>query len=462
MPLKRFYYPHLSINSYLLYDERLNQGALIDPIRDIEPYIQFAQENGLVITDILETHVHADFISGAKELKARLGGKPKIHCSGLGGTEWTPRYADHIVQDREEFSIGSLRFQAWHTPGHTPEHLMWVVYDDSRAKQSPWIAFTGDLIFVGSLGRPDLLGEKAVLQQTKQLYDSIFRVVSELPDFVEIFPAHGAGSLCGQGISSQPSSTLGYERQYNPGFIEKGWMERMQRHLPAAPQYFKTVKKLNVEGPSLMPLTMPKAFSTLEEAIDCFLVDVRNPEEFARQHVRRSVNIPWGSFFSSWAGAVIPSNLSIALVLDEHSDLKAILSALRLIGYDRIIGYMDSHKLKTDGWESFPLISAEALSLKQREMKDSLYILDVRTDVEWAAGHIQGAHHIELNVLAKSLPEISKRTPIAVLCGKGNRASIAASLLKREGFENVSNVKGGMHAWNRAKLPSESQHKEII
>src|SRR5437867_6302647 len=206
--LQRFI-PGLAIASYLVADEKSKQAAVIDPVRDVEEYLRLAASNGnLKIEHILETHVHADFVSGAVELKARLNGAAQIHCSGMGGAEWTPKYADHVVRDGDEVRLGSIRLRALHTPGHTPEHICWELFDDSRSKDTPWLIFTGDFLFVGDVGRPDLLGEEARKQLAHQLYQSTFDRFKSLPDFVEVFPAHGAGSLCGKAIGSRRSSSL--------------------------------------------------------------------------------------------------------------------------------------------------------------------------------------------------------------------------------------------------------------
>src|SRR5438552_14987408 len=205
--------PGLAVASYIVGDEKTKQVAVIDPTRDVDEFLRIAQSNGnLNIAHILETHVHADFVSGAVELKSRLNGKPQIWTSAMGGAEWTPKYADHAVKNGEEVRVGSIHLRALHTPGHTPEHICWELFDDSRSKETPWLIFTGDFLFVGDVGRPDLLGDEARKQLAHELYESTFKRFASIADFVEVFPAHGAGSLCGKAIGSRRSSSLGYER----------------------------------------------------------------------------------------------------------------------------------------------------------------------------------------------------------------------------------------------------------
>ena len=216
MQIRHFYTPGLAINSFLIFDEEAKLGAVIDPTRQVERYLALALEENIEITDIIETHVHADFVSGAPELKAALFGKPIIHCSGMGGKAWIPKYADRIVQDHDEIRLGPVRLAVRHTPGHTPEHVMWLAFDERRSTSVAEVAFTGDLLFVGSVGRPDLLGAEAEEVLIKQLYRTLFQSMHPLPDFLEILPAHGAGSLCGKEIGNRLSSTLGYEKRCNP------------------------------------------------------------------------------------------------------------------------------------------------------------------------------------------------------------------------------------------------------
>src|SRR5439155_23905981 len=239
--------PGLAIASYMVGDEKAKEVAVIDPTRDVDEYIRVAKDEGLRITQILETHVHADFVSGSAELKARLKGEPVIHVSGMGGKEWTPPYADQVAQrEGHEVKVGSLRLAAMHTPGHTPEHVSWALFDDSRSKETPWLIFTGDFLFVGDVGRPDLLGEEARKALAHQLYQSVFEKLPPLADFTEIFPAHSSGSLCGKALSSRRSSTIGFERRFNGSLrpmAEAQWIERLLSGMPLAPPCFRRMTK---------------------------------------------------------------------------------------------------------------------------------------------------------------------------------------------------------------------------
>src|SRR4051812_6051301 len=245
--------PGLAIASYVVGDERTKQAAVIDPTRDVDDFLQIARDNGkLNITHVLETHVHADFVSGAVELKARLNGEPRIVCSGCGGNQWTPAYADVVARDGDEVTLGSIRLRCVHTPGHTPEHVCWALYDNTRSRETPWLVFTGDFLFVGGVGRPDLLGEQKRTALAHELYDTTFRRTAPWPDFVEVFPGHGAGSLCGKAIGSRRASSIGFERRFNASLQpmpEPGWGAKLMSGMPPAPPYFARVKKIKLDRP---------------------------------------------------------------------------------------------------------------------------------------------------------------------------------------------------------------------
>ncbi len=461
MFFKRIFTPHLAIYSYLLGDDKTKRCIVIDPIRHVAPYIVQAQAEGLTITDIVETHVHADFVSGSRELKHQLNEKPTIYASGMGGSQWVPHYADQVVQDGSSLTVGNLRLEALHTPGHTPEHVVWVCYDLTRGSDTPWFAFTGDLLFVDSVGRPDLLGQEALSTLSKQLYQSLFQRLAVLPDFVEILPAHGAGSLCGKSLSGRESSTLGYERLLNPYLKkepEEVWIQEIQKDLPIVPPYFRRLKVKNVEGPAL--LSTLKTFKEENETNctwkDLFLLDVRHPESFASMHLDGSLNIPLSPSFCHWAGWMLPENMPLGLVVQNNHMVADAIDQLRLMGFDQDIHIIPldeipSEKL-TGKTASFAMLEAEELG-KHQPPFESFYVLDVRTLSEWQSGHIPGAHHLELNQLEKAYQGLPKDRMIVSVCRSGIRASLAASLLKKQGFPHVMNMRGGMEAWKLSGLP---------
>ena len=460
--------PGLAIASYMVGDEKAKEVAVIDPTRDVDEFIDMARREGLRITHILETHVHADFVSGSAELKARLGGTPQVHSSGMGGREWTPPYADHVVKDGDEISVGSVRLRAIHTPGHTPEHVTWALYDDTRSREVPWLLFTGDFLFVGDVGRPDLLGEAARKELAHQLYQSVFGTLPPLPDYTEVFPGHGAGSLCGKAIGSRRSSTVGYERRFNPALREmpeSQWTETLLKGMPLAPPYFRRMKKMNAEGPRLLGHDLPgrQRFTAREihERLceHCMVVDVRTKEAFAAAHVPGSINIPLGPNLPTWAGWVLPYDKKLVIVPASPAEVPEVVTHLIRVGLDDVQGYMEDG---IDAWENhgFAIAKLETLSVQELDARLKQpaarrpFVLDVRTEGEWAAGHIDGALHVHGGVLKDRFNEVPTDRPVVVICGSGYRGSIDASFLKSKGYDNVSNVLGGMTAWKAAELPA--------
>jgi hydroxyacylglutathione hydrolase len=457
--------PGLAIYSYIIGDERTQTAAIIDPTRDVEDFLKIADREGLHIKHVLETHVHADFVSGANELKARLGDEVTIHCSGLGGPDWTPPYADRIVQDGDEVAFGDIRLKAIHTPGHTPEHIAWALFDDSRSSNTPWLVFTGDFVFVGDVGRPDLLGEEARMVLAHQLYESVFEKLPPLPDYTEIFPAHGAGSLCGKAIGSRASSTMGYERRFNSALIEqpeKEWIDTLMDQMPLSPPYFARMKRVNKEGPKVLGPELPgmrrwSAKEVYERTCEnCLIVDVRSKEAFAAAHIPDAINIPFGANLPTWAGLVLPYDRPTLIVPDHPSHMPEIVTHLIRVGFDDVQGYLEGGM---DAWEvkGYPIETLSTMSVQTlQERQKELTVVDVRTEKEWNAGHIAGAIHIHGGKLQEKIAEVPRDKPVAVICGSGYRGSIAASFLKREGYESVSNVLGGMSAWKAVGLPIAS------
>ncbi len=425
MFFQRIVTPGLALHTYLIGDEVTKRCLVIDPSRLVAPYIVMAENAGLLITDILETHVHADFVSGAKELKQQLNGKPTIHVSGMGGEKGVPAYADHSVQNGECINSGSIRLQAVHTPGHSPEHLIWLCYDETRSLDTPWFALTGDLLFVGSVGRPDLLGKGEFRDLARQLYYSLFDVLAPWPDFIEICPAHGAGSLCGKALNERATSTLGYERRFNP-YLEKKpedqWIAAIQKELLLEPTYFARLKKLNVTGAPLLSTLTVEPFLEKQGQDSLFLLDVRHPEIFAHSHLPNAVNIPLSSSFYTWIGELVPPDSPLVLITTHENQLADTINKLRLVGLDQPIytyPFPVTKDEKIKSYHSFSLLTVETLNEQQKNQKNDLYILDVRTPLEWQTGHIEGAHHIELNFLHQNRHQIPHNCLIAVVCRTG-------------------------------------------
>ncbi len=466
MLLHQRFIPGLAIASYIVGDERTGEAAVIDPTRDVEDFVTFAKENDLHIRHILETHVHADFVVGSRELKARLKDQPTIHSSGLGGAEWTPPFAEHVVKDGDEVPVGSLRLRAVHTPGHTPEHVSWALFDDTRSKDTPWMLFSGDFLFVGDVGRPDLLGEDARRELARQLYGSLFERLPAIPDITEVFPNHGAGSLCGKAINSRRSSTVGFERRFNPALIQKPedqWVRDLMADMPMAPPYFRRMKQVNREGPPIVGPELPgqrrwSAKEVHDRVCDkCLILDVRSKEAFAAAHIPGAINIPFGPQLPTWAGWVLPYDRPMQVVVDNPSQVPEVATHLIRVGFDDIQGYLQGgiEAWETSGYELATLntMSVQHLAKAVKRAPRGLTVVDVRTEKEWNAGHIDGAIHIHGGKLQERFADVPRDKPVVVVCGSGYRASIAASFLKREGYEDVTNVVGGMTAWKAAGLP---------
>ncbi len=462
--------PGLAVYSYLVGDEAAGLCAVVDPTRDVDEIVRMARENNLTIAHILETHVHADFASGARELKSRIGNQAQICASGLGGDEWTPAYADRVIREGDEIMLGRTRLQAVHTPGHTPEHIAWAVFDTTRSEEVPWMLLTGDFLFVGDVGRPDLLGDEAQQKLARDLYESVFNRLDGFPDSVEVFPAHGAGSLCGKSMGSRSSSTLGYERKFNPAFektTQDEWARDLISDMPTAPDYFRKMKELNQKGPPILGDALPGQVAISPEEAhagaceNCLVLDVRAKEAFAGAHIPGAINIPLGKNLSTWAGWVLPYDRPLMVVAHEPGDMRMVATHLIRIGLDDIRGFLDGGIWD---WEKkgYPIETLNTMSvhgLNERvQSGEKATVLDVRTEKEWKAGHIEGALHIHGGQLQQRTKEVPRGKPVAVVCGSGYRASIAASFLRRAGYEDVANVLGGMKAWHNANLPTAQEN----
>ncbi len=463
MKIQRFEAPGLVHYSYLLSSK--GRAVVVDPKRDVDTYAEFARSNGLEITHILETHIHADYASGALELARKTGAELWLSAHDAG-EDFEYAFPHNEFRDGQSLAVGEMRIQAVHTPGHTPEHISFLLHDTARASY-PMALLSGDFVFVGSLGRPDLLGEQAKSRLANLLYDSVHSKIASLPDGVEIHPAHGAGSLCGSGMGERPHSTLGYERHANAYFAlaqRREFVERILGSVPPFPDYYRRMKRINSEGPALLDgIPGGEALSAAEfrkhiEDPRAVVVDLRRPEAFGGSHVPGALNIGAGPAFSFWSGWMVPYDRPIYLVPEGEHGAEETRRALIRVGLDSVRGYLRGGMRS---WIEAGYEQAHVPQLSVRELSErlasQLFLLDVRAPAEWQAGHIDGAHHLMAGDVPKRLGELPKDQPIHVVCGTGYRSSIVSSLLRREGFSDVINVSGGMTAWNQAGLPVVSE-----
>jgi len=446
--------------SYLLGDDAEGVGAIFDPRPDVEVYIDMAREAGLAITHIFETHIHADLVSGSRELCARLE-SAKIFVSHEGGAEYG--FEHEKVKDGDRFTFGETLVTARHTPGHTPEHLSYVLAESDHP-DTPWGVLTGDSLFVSSAGRPDLLGDKHTKELAEKQFHTLRDFYLKLPDHVMIFPNHGAGSPCGADIGERLSSTIGYERKFNKSLQfpdVNAFTDHAIETAPPVPHYYPVMKRLNAKGPEILgnlprvPGLPPKAFKEAIEKKAGVLVDTRTMLAFGGGHIPGAMNIGGAPVLSIWAGWMLASNQPILLVLENESDLAEVVRLFIRTGYSKFAGYLVGGM---KAWQAAGFEQAEIRQMGVHELNQrtaSLQIIDVRSPREWKNGHVPGARHIFLPELRKRVGELDRAKPTAVYCGSGYRASIAASILKEEGFETLWNVPGSWEAWKKAKFPVE-------
>lgn len=466
MFLKYFYDSALAHASYLIGCQKTGEALVVDPGRDIDPYLRAALREGLRIVASAETHIHADFVSGSRELADRVGAR--LYLSDEGPEEWKYLYAGrHHVQSLKHgdlFYVGHVRLEAIHTPGHTPEHLSFLLTDAGGGATEPMGIFTGDFVFVGSIGRPDLLETAAGVvggaeAGAHQLYHSMRRFL-ELPDYLQVWPAHGAGSACGKGLGAVPSSTVGYERRFNPAlqFVdERSFVDYILSDQPETPYYFAVMKRVNKVGPELIRnLPAVEAITSAELAKIAqhhLVIDVSPSPDFAAAHVAGTINIPANSL-ARWAGFLVDYSQPVYL-LTEARTLSEQLLRLRSIGIDHVAGYFDAEAVRKAGLRTQSYTSRTAQELRPRIERGEAVLFDTRALTEFQAERIRGAEHHFLGKLPRELEGIDRLKPIIVQCQGGGRSAIAASLLQRAGFD-VTNMKGGLNAWLAAGLPATS------
>jgi hydroxyacylglutathione hydrolase len=469
MLLRQLYHDGLAQASYLIGCQATGAALVIDPNRNIEQYLAAAQRAGLRITAVTETHIHADYVSGARELAQRTGAQ--LYLSDMGPAKWKYAYAADagatLLHDGDHVMVGNVRLDVLHTPGHTPEHIAFLVTDTAHAGL-PMGLVSGDFVFVGDVGRPDLLERAAGFGGTmdaaaRQLFHSLERF-RELPDYLQVWPGHGAGSACGKALGAVPQSTVGYEKATSWAFdmrAEAAFVEAVLDGQPDPPPYFAQMKRVNKAGPAPRPTSLPPrlAFDELAPALagELVVVDTRPADAYAAGHLPGTINIPAGDGFLSWAGWLLPYDRPIGLIVEE-AHLTAVRDELLLIGLDQVSGYWTPAVIaeqRTAGQTSAQYERQSAAELQPVIARNGVLLLDVRTPAEYAAGHIPGSRNIPLNLLAAAIDRLPAGQTAIVYCQGASRSPIAASILQAHGWETVTEMNDGFDGWQAAGAPVE-------
>ncbi|MDZ7833406.1 MAG: MBL fold metallo-hydrolase [Desulfobacterales bacterium] len=454
MYFKQITVPGLGCNSYVIGCPGARQAVVVDPKRDVQDYMDISRDEGMKITHIIETHVHADHVSGNQELKSRTG-------ADIYYSEHAPVAFDHKkLKEGDVIEFGMVKLEILNTPGHTPNSISILVTDKARADE-PWMILTGDLLFVGSIGRPDLAGEEILEDQVKNLYNSLYEKLNRLPDHLEVYPAHGQGSLCGKGLSAKSSSTLGYERRTQPVLKFSGFdafHDEIAGAFPVRPKSFTHIINTNTQGVPLLercPLEQtlnPDQFDKIRKQ-GATIIDTRDTASFGGFHIPGAINIGFEKQMANWIGMVIDPTENLLLVVDDREKYDQMTTELHRIGYDNVFGWLSggmsawiAHGMPID---SLSPISVQALK-EQFDRREYGHIVDVRTPEERAQAYIQGSTHVPMtDILAQSL-DIAKTEEVITVCGTGYRANIVASRLKQDGFTHVHSLAGGLTAWQNA------------
>jgi hydroxyacylglutathione hydrolase len=449
MFLHQFFVKGLGHASYLVGDPDDGSAAVIDPRRDVAAYLDMARDEGLRITDVFETHVHNDYLSGADELRRATGAT--VHVSGLAGLT----RPHQPLADGEEVRVGSLRFRAVATPGHTPDHLSFLVADLSRTDED-WILLSGGALLVGTAARPDLLGGPDEARRAAgELFVTLRDRIAPMPDWIELYPTHGAGSLCGSGIGGKRWSTIGFERRHNPALGQPdadAFTRFILEDQPSVPAHWRHMRPMNQAGATpLADLAAPRPMTGDEVAHaaghGATIMDVRDPDLFAAKHIPGALSVGLGDTFGTWAGAVAPIDRELVLVVDDPDHLDRAIAQLRRSGFDRIVGWLQGGM---DAW------TGETETLRRVPAGDvgtePATVLDVREANEWREGHVPDAVHIPGAQLPARIDEVPAG-PVLVICGSGYRSAIAASLLLAAGRDEIAHVVGGMDAYRSTGLP---------
>jgi hydroxyacylglutathione hydrolase len=476
MFLRMVYDDKLAEAAYLIGCQRTGEAIVIDPERDVDRYEKIAAANGLRIVAVAETHIHADFISGGREL-AEKGAK--VYVSDEGDADWKYQWLDkkmgageydyRLLKNGDTFLVGNIEFKAVHTPGHTPEHLCFMVTDRGGGADKPMGVATGDFVFVGDLGRPDLLESAAGFAgkadpSAHRLYQTV-RKFMDWPDYLQVWPAHGAGSACGKALGAVPQSTVGYEKMFNASVLaaktEQGFVDFILDAQPEPPLYFARMKRDNKMGPRVLggvPTPRELSVDDLKKVVEkkAMVIDTRSWAAFKQGHLPGALHLPLNNTFNTDAGSLIGENDVIHLIIEPSRVDEAVRDLIR-VGLDKFCGWYDASKLDQFVAAGGTLVpTAEVTVGEARVLLDTTkpFVLDVRRKTEFAEGHIAGADNIAHTRLLSRLDEVPKDRHILVNCRSGARSARACSLLQRHGYQ-VTNLAGGMLAWEAAKVPVE-------
>ncbi len=438
---------------------------MIDPDRNVQKYLDVAESRGLRITHIIETHLHADHVSGNTDLAERTGADIYVHEAS--GAEYPHKQLKHD----DVIELGNIRLRALHTPGHTPESITLLVADTTRAEE-PWLALTGDTLFVGDIGRPDLVGAEAARGLADNMYESLFEKLLPLNDSLLIYPGHGAGSLCGKSIGAMRSTTLGFERKYNTALAPRErdeFVDFATSGLPEQPGNHKRIKAMNRKGPKPLGNVENRPLS-IQESIPYFqrgagLLDTRSKDVYVQAHIPGSVHLEADDQLSNRIGFVFPPDAPIILLLADPSEYEQVVYSLARVGYDNVLGYLSE---SLDVWEKMglPITAGDIKDVEPNELHQILQncsngdcpvVVDVREPWEFQQGHVPGAMLIPLGQLSARVSELDPKKPVAVICASGSRSQSAAALLGQKGFKTVYNVSGGTGAWMYSGLELEYQ-----
>jgi hydroxyacylglutathione hydrolase len=442
--------------SYLIGDRSSGRAVVIDSRRDVDIYLELARRHHLTITDTVETHIHADFVSGGRQLAARTG-TAKIHVSVEGGAHYG--FVHEPLHDGSRLKLGALTLTAMHTPGHTPEHMAFLATENGNA----WGFFSGDFLFADSVGRPDLLGEDQTPGLARALFRSLRTALAPLPDTLPLYPAHGAGSPCGANICDR-QSTIGHERRHNPALQftnETAFIDWVLRTAPPMPRHYPRMKKINAQGPEVLnglpaiEWLEPPAFRRRLAAGDVQLIDNRTMLGFGGAHIAGAWNLGPRAERSLWAGWMLDPEKPIALVLPRDGDLPEVLRQFVRVGFTNFAGCL---KGGMEAWITTGLPVQELTQIPVQKLNKLLppadfQLLDVRTPHEWDEGHLPGARYLFLGELHEKLKDLNPDKPVTVYCASGYRSSLAASMLQASGFKKVQNVPGSYTAWTAAGFP---------